>query len=82
LRDITRVVKVVILRESNVIANMSEKDSLTPYPEINFNWSKKSYIEYCARKERIEIACLIAGVWKLEGIRKEVEKGKCYLCLG
>jgi hypothetical protein len=65
-----------------MVANMSENDSLTPYPEINFNWNKNSCIEYCARKERIEIAWLIAEVWKLEGIRKEVDKGKSYLCLG
>jgi len=45
LIEITTIVKDVILREGNMIANMSEKYSLTPYPEINFNWSKKSCIE-------------------------------------
>jgi hypothetical protein len=65
-----------------MIAKMSERYILTPYPEINFNWSKKSCIEFCARKERIEIAWLIAGVWKLEGIRKDAYKGRCSLCLG
>jgi hypothetical protein len=56
LREITTIVKYVILRKSNMITKMSEKYFLTPYPEINFNWSKNSCIECCAREERIEIA--------------------------
>jgi hypothetical protein len=41
LREITTIVKYVILREGNMIEKMSEKYLLTPYPEINFSWSKK-----------------------------------------
>jgi len=41
LREITTVVQDLILREGIMVANMSENDSLTPYPEINFNWNKK-----------------------------------------
>jgi hypothetical protein len=60
LREITTILKDVILREGNMKAKMSEKYLLTPYPEINSNWSKKSCIECCARKGRIETAWLIA----------------------
>jgi hypothetical protein len=56
LREITTMVKGVILREDNMISKLSERYSLTAYAEINFNWSKRSYTECCARKERIEIA--------------------------
>ena len=35
LRDLKTVVKDVILREGNMIANMSEKDTLTFYPDFD-----------------------------------------------
>jgi hypothetical protein len=33
-------------------------------------------------KEKMGIIWLKAGIWKLRGIRRGFEKGKCPLCLG
>jgi hypothetical protein len=56
LRGIATVLKYVMIWEGNTLAKMSEKNSLTLYPEINFNWGKRSCIEFCTRKDRIGIA--------------------------
>jgi hypothetical protein len=47
---------------------------------VNFSWGKKLYIECCSRKERSRIACLIAGIWQLKGVRRNADKGRCPLC--
>jgi hypothetical protein len=49
---------------------------------MNSNWGKGPYIEYCCRKERGGEEWLLAGVWKLKGIRKKSHKGRCLLSLG
>jgi hypothetical protein len=42
---------------------------------------KKLYIECCSRKQRSGIAWLIAGIWQLEGVRRNADKGRCPLCI-
>jgi hypothetical protein len=34
------------------------------------------------KKERKEIAWLLAGIWQLMGVRRNVDKGRRPLCLG
>jgi hypothetical protein len=36
----------------------------------------------CTRNERIGVIWLKAGIWKLKGIRRGLEKGRCPLCWG
>jgi hypothetical protein len=43
-------------------------------------WGKECYIG--TRKERIGVIWLKAGIWKLKGIRRGLEKGRCLLCSG
>jgi hypothetical protein len=49
---------------------------------MNFYGGKRLYTEWCSRKERSEIAWLLAAVWQLKGRRRHTGKGKCSLCLG
>jgi hypothetical protein len=49
---------------------------------MNFNWGKRSYTECCIGEERTGIAWLLAGVWKLKGIRKKADQERRPLCLG
>jgi hypothetical protein len=55
---------------------------LTFYSQIKYEWGKECYIDKCTRKERIGIMWLKAGIWKLKGIRRGLEKGRCPLCWG
>jgi hypothetical protein len=71
----------MMLREKNVLAKFSYKSSLTQYRELNCSWGKKLYTECCSRKERSGIAWLIAGIWQLEGVRRNADKGRCPLCI-
>jgi hypothetical protein len=43
---------------------------------------KESYTDECTRNERMGIIWLKAGIWKLRGIRRVVDKGRCPLFLG
>jgi hypothetical protein len=45
---------------------------------VKCEWGK----DKCTRKERIGVIWLKAGIWKLKGIRRGLEKGRCPLCLG
>ena len=55
---------------------MSEKSSLPMYHEMAFSCGKRSYIEWCSRKERRGIAWLLAGVWQLKGMKTNMDKGR------
>jgi fibrillarin-like rRNA methylase len=46
----------------NILANLSEKTTLTLYGEMNFSWGKRLYIEWYSRRERSGIAGLHAGL--------------------
>jgi hypothetical protein len=43
---------------------------------------KERYNDECTRKERLRIILLNAGIWKLRGIRRGFDRGRCSLCLG
>jgi hypothetical protein len=49
---------------------------------MKYEWGKVSYIDKCKTKEILGIIWLKAGIWKLKGIRRGFEKGRCPLCLG
>jgi hypothetical protein len=49
---------------------------------MKLEWGKKIYIYKCTRKERMRIIWWKAGIWKLRGIRRGFERGRCLLCLG
>jgi hypothetical protein len=49
---------------------------------MKHKWGKESYIDECTRKERMGIIWLKAGIWKLRGIRRGFERGRCPLCQG
>jgi hypothetical protein len=45
-------------------------------------WGKESYIDERTRKERMGTIWLKAGIWKLRGIRREYDRGRCPIYLG
>lgn len=45
-------------------------------------WINKSYVDEFAGKERMEITWQKADIWKLRGIRRELERKYFPQCLG
>jgi hypothetical protein len=43
-------------------------------------WAREEYIGCCTRNERSGLAWFRTGIWKLRGMRKGFEKGRCLLC--
>jgi hypothetical protein len=48
---------------------------------MNFSLGERLYIECCTKKKS-GIMWLLAGVWKLKGIGKRIDKRIWQLCLG
>jgi hypothetical protein len=44
------------------------------------NWEKKFYIEVCTQEARRGIGWWKMGIWKLNGVRRNIEQGICPLC--
>jgi hypothetical protein len=42
-------------------------------------WTREQYISCCTRNERSGLAWFKTGIWKLRGMRKGFEKGRCPL---
>jgi hypothetical protein len=72
LREVTRIVKDTCndIEKQSVVAKLSENSSFVLHPKMIFSWGKGSYLECCLRKERNGIACLLVGVSKSKGIRR------------
>jgi len=49
---------------------------------MDFPWGKKLYTEFCLRKERSRKAWLLAGAWKVKGLRRRDDRGRRPLGLG
>jgi hypothetical protein len=49
---------------------------------MKYEWGKESHSDKCTRKERMGIIWLKTGIWKLRGIGRGFERGRCPLCLG
>jgi hypothetical protein len=54
-----------------------KKRSLVFYQEMKQKWGREEYIELCSRNEGNGLGWMKAGVWKLRGIRRGLEKGTC-----
>jgi hypothetical protein len=65
------------MKHQNIFTKFPEKGSLTLYRELNFSWGKNLCTECCSRKERSGIAWLLAGIWQMREIRRNVDKGRC-----
>jgi hypothetical protein len=44
------------------------------------NWEKKFYIEVCSQEARRGIGWWKMGIWKLKGVRGNIEQGMCPMC--
>jgi hypothetical protein len=43
-------------------------------------WAREEHTVCCTRNERSGLAWFRTGIWKLRGMRKGFEKGRCPLC--
>jgi hypothetical protein len=66
----------------NIFSDINVKISLIFYCEMKYEWGKESHSDKCTRKERMGIIWLKTGIWKLRGIGRGFERGRCPLCLG
>jgi hypothetical protein len=44
------------------------------------NWEKKFFIEVCSQEARRGIGLWKMGIWKLKGVRGNIEQGICPMC--
>jgi hypothetical protein len=56
--------------------------SMVLYCETKQEWCKESYIDERTGKERMGTLWLKAGIWKLRGIRRGYDRGRCPIYLG
>jgi hypothetical protein len=70
------------IERQNIFSKVNVKISLLFYCEMKLEWGKETHIDKCTRKERMGIIWWKAGIWKLRGIRRGLERGRCPLCLG
>jgi hypothetical protein len=68
------------IERQNMEASMKEKRSLVFYNELKNNWEKKFYIEVCTQEARRGIGQWKLDIWKLKGVRRNIEQGICPLC--
>jgi hypothetical protein len=67
------------IERQNMKASMKEKRSLVFYNELKNNWEKKFYIEVCTQESRRGIGWWKMGIWKLKGVRRNIEQDICPL---
>jgi hypothetical protein len=63
----------------NLFAKIKEM-SLIFYSETKQEWAREQYVSFCTRNGRSGLAWIKTGIWKLRGMRKGFEKGRCLLC--
>jgi hypothetical protein len=68
------------IERQNTEASMREKRSLVFCNELKNNWEKKLYIEVWSQEARRGIGWLKMGIWKLKGVRGNIEQGICPMC--
>jgi hypothetical protein len=68
------------IERQNLFSKIKEKISLIFYSDVKQEWAGEQYISCCSRTERSGLAWFKIGIWKLRGMRKESEKGRCPLC--
>jgi hypothetical protein len=69
------------IERQNIFSDVNAKISLLSYCQMKHEWGNECYVEKCTRKERMGIIWWKAEIWKLRGIRKGFERGRCPLCL-
>jgi hypothetical protein len=62
-----------------MFAKIKEKRSLIFYSEMKQELAREQYISCCTRNERSGLAWFKTGIWKLRGMRKGFQKGRCSL---
>jgi hypothetical protein len=70
------------IERQNIFSSVKVNISLLFYCAMKLEWGKESYIDKCTRKKRMGIIWWKAGIWKLRGIRRGFQSGRCPLCLG
>jgi hypothetical protein len=82
LREIREMVKERRndMERENMVEKCVKKIALAMYRDANFSWGKRLRTQCCTRKEKSGVAWLLAGVWKLRGIIKKINKGRSSLC--
>jgi hypothetical protein len=68
------------IEQQNLFAKIKDKSSLIFYSEMKQEWAREEYIVCCTRNEKSGMASFRTGIWKLRGMRKGFEKGRCPLC--
>jgi hypothetical protein len=61
-------------------ASMIDKRSLVFYNELKSNWENKLYVEVCTQEARGVIGWWKIGIWRLNGVRVNIEWGMCRMC--
>jgi hypothetical protein len=61
-------------------ANKREKISLALYNELKSSWEREKYIDICTFAERKGIGRWKMGIWRLKGMRGNIDKGVCPVC--
>jgi hypothetical protein len=67
------------IERQNLFSKIKEKSSLIFYSEMKQEWAREQHIS-CTRTDRSGLAWFKTGIWKLRGMRKGSEKGRCPLC--
>jgi hypothetical protein len=62
-------------------ANMRKKRSLALYNELKSSWEGEKYIDICTFKERNGTGWWKIGIWTLKGMRENIDKGVCPVCM-
>jgi hypothetical protein len=68
------------IERQNLFSKIKGKRSLIFYSEMKQEWAREQYISCCSRTERSGLAWFKTGIWKLRGMRKGSEKGRCPIC--
>jgi hypothetical protein len=61
-------------------ANMREKRSLALYNEMKSSWEREKSIDICTFEERKGIGWWKMDIWRLKGMRGNIDKGVCPVC--
>jgi hypothetical protein len=68
------------IERQNLFSKIKEKSSLIFYSEMKQECAREQYISCCSSTERSGLAWFKTGIWKLRGMRKGYEKGRCPPC--
>jgi hypothetical protein len=61
-------------------ANMRENRSRALYNELKSSWEREKNIDICTFEERKGTGRWKMGVWRLRGMRRNIDKGVCPVC--